>query len=181
MSEPKPKRVYTQEHLDKLKLAREKANAVRAKQALVKKAEKQKKNEQLEAKFNALVASKQKDDTKEEAKEEAKEQPTNEAKNVEQQEVKNEKVKKPKVKKVVEIDSEDGSSESSSDEEYDFSAVKNKYKEKYKHKYGAKYNMMKQNPYLTTPHQDAFILAKNNLQSKINSELKKAAFSSLFG
>lgn len=180
MNEPKPKRIYTQEQLDKLAIARAKANEVRSKRAMVKKAEKKEKNEQLEAKFNSLVASK-KEDTKKDTKEDTVEQPKNDTGNVEQQEVKNEKVKKPKVKKVVEIDSEDGTSESSSDEEYDFSAVKNKYKEKYKHKYGAKYNMMKQNPYFTTPYQDAFTLAKHNLQSKINNEMKKVAFSSLFG
>lgn len=170
MSEPKPKRILTPEQLEKLKVARVKALEVRQKKALITKAEKFQKAKELDAKYRSVAGV---EDTPKEAVQEVK-PPAEEVK-------KPKEVKQRKVKKVIEVESDEESSESSSDEEYDFSAVKNKYKEKYKNKYDAKYGMMKQNPYFSNPQQDAFILAKHNLQSKVNNELKKAAFNSLFG
>lgn len=179
----KPKRVMTPEHLERLAVARAKANEVRSKQAQVKRAEKEEEKKrrqaELDEKYKNLSKPKfippelpahlqpkgAKTDKLEEKVEDA------------------QKLKTPskKVKKVLEIDSEDGSSSSSSDseEEYDISPIKHKYKQKYKHKYSARYTQPTQQPY--NAHQDAVTIAKYNIQSKVNQEVQKMAMMSLFG
>ena len=160
------RKILSEEQLERLKLAREKANEVRAKKALVKKAEKDKQKKEMDEKYNELVreatplAQNSKPPSKEEdVQEEA-------------------PITKPKRKttKVIEIDSDETSSDSSSDDsEYDITPVKERYKEKYKHKYANKYNK----PY--DPLADITTIAKHNLSNKVSEELRKMAFQSLFG
>lgn len=165
----KEKRKLTPEHLEKLRVAREKANEVRSKQSLVKKAEKeevkQKKQQELESKYKLLTQKPPTDVVKEVKQVEDKHPPTT-------------ATPRQKVKKVFEIDSEDGSSSSSSDDEYDVSPIKEKYRQKYKNKYASRYAQQPQ-PY--NPQQDAVTIAKYNIQSKVNQEVRKMAMASLFG
>jgi hypothetical protein len=172
MSETKPKRQLTEEQLAKLAEARKKALAVRQKQSLVKQAEKLEKKKEFDAKYNAIVGNKQ-ETPKTEVNDRDKEPETeNTIKHT-----------KNKTKKILEPDSDESSSDSSSDEEYDASPLIAKYKQKYKNKYSSKYAPTQQqnhtNP--SNPYQDAFVIAKASLKNKLNHELQKTAFNSLFG
>jgi hypothetical protein len=112
----KPKKVMSPERLEKLAEARKKAVEARTKTATIKKAEKEKRQQEIDEKYNQITKPKIEGQPKDE-------EPPKEQTN---------KKPKEKVKKVFEIDSEDGSSSSSSDEEYDISPVKEKYRQKYK-------------------------------------------------
>lgn len=181
MSE-KPKRQMTPEHLEKLAIARAKANEVRSKQSLVKKAEKEeerkKKQQELEEKYKQVTGKAKPTFTPPQQKDKVvDEKLEDEAKT---QDDKKLTAPKKKVKKVFEIDSDEGSSSSSdSDDEYDISPIKQKYKQKYRQKYSARYTQPIQQPY--NPHQDAVTIAKFNIQSKVNQEVQKMAMASLFG
>jgi hypothetical protein len=159
------RRIVSEEQLERLKIAREKANAVRAKKAAIRKAEKEKSKNEIDNKYNELVATTNK--------------PIKEPQPIEDdtEELPSPKVNKPKkkVKKIIELDSDETSSSSSDDSEYDITPVKEKYKAKYKNKYASKYNK----PY--DPLADIATIARHNISNKVNDELKKMAFSSLFG
>ena len=106
----KQKRQMTPEHLQRLAVARAKANEVRSKQALVKKAEmeekKKQKQQELDEKYNQIMKPKATKPIEEPKQEEPKlEEPKKEAKH------------RKKVTKVIEIDSEESSSESETDDE----------------------------------------------------------------
>ena len=186
----------TPEHLQRLAEAREKANEVRTKQSLVKKAEKEelkkKKKQELEEKYNQLVAPKQEEPKEEVKVPEVKEEIVSERQPEQPMEttervVQATKTRKPrkKVTKVIEVDSEDSSS-SSSEDEYDITPIKEKYRQKYKNKYATRYRegLPKGNtlqPSAYSPQQDALTIAKYNIQSKVNQEVQRMAMASLFG
>jgi hypothetical protein len=157
------RRIVSEEQLERLKVAREKANAVRAKKAALKKAEKEKSKQELDEKYNALVKP----------KEAPKDEP------LETQEPPH----KQKPKKVIQIELDSGEtssdsnseSESESDTEYDITPVKQKYKQKYKNKYATKY------PKAYDPLDDVLTVARHNIKSKVSDEIKKMAYASLFG
>lgn len=182
MSE-KPKRQLSPEQLEKLKVARAKALEVRQKKALINKAEKLEKQKEMHEKYQQIVGNKP-DDVAELRKETPPPsdapRKTTQPEHIEEPHKK--ETKKKKVKKILEPASDESSSDSSSDEEYDASPIKHKYKQKYKNKYQAKYATPQQhNPYITSPYQDAYMIAKHSLQSKLHNELQKTAFNSLFG
>ena len=168
----KPKRQLTPEQLERLAVARAKANEVRTKQSLVKKAQmaEEKSRKQKELEENYLKISNKQSEPQSPPKEIVNDQSVSKTKSNEP---------KRKVTKVIEIDSEDGSSSSSSDNDsdYDITPVREKYKQKYKSKYAMKY----QAPQQTTPYQDAYTIARHNLHTKVNQEVKRLALSSLFG
>lgn len=181
MSE-KPKKVITPEHRERLNLALKKANEVRSKQSLVKKAEKEeekkKKQQELEEKYTQITGkSKPVFKPPQQTEKVLEEKLEDDAKTQDDEKL---SAPKKKVKKVFEIDSDEGSSSSSdSEEEYDISPIKQKYKQKYRQKYSARYTQPTQQPY--NPHQDALTIAKFNIQSKVNQEVQKMAMASLFG
>jgi hypothetical protein len=180
MSEDKPKRQLTQEQLKKLADARAKALEVRKKKALVNKAEKLEKAKALDENYKKVIGQVevkpvQTPQTESILDTEPKQEPKQESKKVQQ-------VTKSKVKKVLKPASDESSSDSSDDSEYDATEIAHKYRQKYKTKYEAKYrNVQTHNPCLTTPYQDAFMIAKHNLQGKVSNEIKKIAYGSLFG
>jgi len=176
MSEAKPKRQLSEEQLKKLAVAREKAMEVRKKKALITKANKLEKAKELDENYKKVIGQKETDVSDVKSQPPPQEKPQQEPKAMVQ-------CKKSKIKKVLKPASDESSSDSS-DEEYDASEVAHKYRQKYKTKYEAKYGGVQQhvnNPYLTTPYQDAFTIAKHNLQGKLSNEIKKMAYGSLFG
>lgn len=164
----KPRKQLTEEQKTKLREALKKANEVRSKNALVKKAEKLEKAKQLDDRYKAVLG--------------VKDDPPAPSQETQQQEAPPSKpMSKNKTKKILTPASDESSSDSSSDEEYDASPIIAKYKQKYKNKYSSKYANNNPFQYQATPYNDAFLLAKASLQNKVNTELKKTAFNSLFG
>lgn len=179
---PKRTRTMTPELLQKLAKAREKALEIKRKKGtinkVVKEEEKKKKYEELDQQYNNIVKGKQ-----EEHKEDTDNAPEKVNKVAKPHEAPQQKSK---IKKILQPASDESSSDSSSDSEYDASPIAQKYKQKYKNKYQAKYSTphtasQQFNPYTTTPYQDAYMIAKHSLQSKLHNELQKTAFNSLFG
>lgn len=169
----KPKRQMTPEQLKKLADARAKANEVRSKQAAIKKAEKEKRKQELEQNYNKLVNKETPTIKAEEAKHAVK-QPKGGNDTP--------KPRKKKVTKILEMDSDEESSDSSDsdDSEYDVSPIKEKYRQKYKNKYLSKASnaVATHSP---NPYQDAYMIAQHNIKSRVNQEVVKLAYSSLFG
>lgn len=169
-------RPLTPEELEKLKLAREKANEVRRKIGAINRAKKEAERQKLDEEYQAVVNGKNKPN---EEPPKAEPEPAEE----EEEETKPKKqtrktpAKKKPTKKVLYMDSE--SSSESSGEEYDITPIK----ERYKAKYQAKYGLAQQQP-AQKPHNyinDAYTIARHNIQSKLDEEAKKLAYASLFG
>jgi len=159
------KRQLTEDQLKKLAVARQKALETKAKQSAVKKAEKEKQKKELDDKYNNLVATPAQQS-----------QETIVETTVDEQSTPSLKPKRTS-KKVIEIDSDDtsdSSDSSDSDTEYDITPVRQKYKQKYKNKYLTKYKSH-------DPLADITTIARHNIHNKVSDELKKMAFSSLFG
>ncbi len=168
----KPKRVMTPEQLERLKLAREKALAVRQSKAAkineIKNLEKQAQEKEINTKLNELkqkvtipdnnVVESPSPEPKAKAKASKKKDP--------------EKVKQ-KLEKLIESDSDDTSDgiddSSSDDEDVVKRFLKDKYKTKYKEKYSRKVDSM-----LLKGH------SANYIKSRVNEDLVKLAARDLF-
>ncbi len=171
MTDNKPKRVMTPEQLERLKLAREKALAVRQAKAAkineIKNLEKQAQEKEINTKLNEL---KQKVTIPENVVEAPSPEPKAKAKASKKKDP--EKVKQ-KLEKLIESDSDDtsdGIDDSSSDDENIVKKfLKDKYKTKYKEKYSRKVDSM-----LLKGH------SANYIKSRVNEDLVKLAARELF-
>ncbi len=173
MTGDKPKRVMTAEQLEKLKLAREKALAVRQQKAAkineIKTLEKQSREQEIN---NKLTQLKQKVEPVIDVPLVEASKPEPKAKATKKKVKDPEKVKQ-KLEKLIESDSEDtsdGEDDSSSDDE---NIVKRFLKDKYKTKYKEKYSR-KVDHALLKGH------SANYIKSRVNEDLIKLAARDLF-
>lgn len=174
----KPKRQMTEEQLEKLKQAREKALEKKREIRALIDAEKEMKQLNLEQRkkkvedfYKSLETTSTKQDTKKKPEPESEfdSESSSDDEVVEQVIVKKRpKTKKKVVRKIIEVSSSSDSDSDSSDDEDYHQRIKNKYKTKYKNKYAP------------APRDVVKEQASDVIRSNVSKELRKIAFASVF-
>jgi hypothetical protein len=165
----KPKRVLSPEHLEKLKLAREKALEAKHKLGTIRRAQRDDEREQIDKKYQEVMAKKGSKVV------EAKTQDEDEVEEVKPSKSKKAPPKKKVVKKVIEVsdssdDDESESSEEESEPEVEYVVRRTKKGGKVAHKPVKEYD---------TPKLSAEV-ARNMLRDRVMNEAQTSAFKSLF-
>jgi hypothetical protein len=181
---PKRTRQMTEEQLEKLKLAREKALQKKRELKEIKDGEKAMKQQELEDRKQKVEAFKSRVQLhrKEDKPQEESESSSSDGEVVEEVVVKKVPKRKTKkiVKKIIEVSSSSRESDSSDDETYR-SQVKQKYKMKYKNKYeGTKQPRDILKDTYASPNALLREQASNVILNNVSKELRKIALESVF-